>query len=150
MVKMILCPNCNKQTDPINPYCTNCGIKLSMDSDQLTGKFKDKIDSERASQTQYYVRAFLVLSIFIFVVSLIFAFSVSSKPVVDINAAYPMLSPDEDAISGYNLGDRINENTIDSVGATLSDFDYQSPDIADLDRIITEEDIKDDNESNKK
>ena len=146
MAKLIICPHCSKQTDPINPYCTNCGIKLSMDSEQLTGTLKDKFDAERESQTQYYVRAFLVLSIFIFVVSLIFAYSVSSKPVVDINAAYPMLSPDEDTISGYNLGDRVNENTIDSVGATFDDFDYQSPDIADLDRIITDEDIKEDKE----
>ncbi len=149
MAKLIICPHCSKQTDPINPYCASCGIKLSMDSDQLTGKLKDTIDSERASQTQYYVRAFLVLSIFIFVVSVIFAYSVSNRPVIDINTAYPMLSPDEESISDYNPGDKTNENTIDSIGGTLSDFDYQSPDIADLDKIIIDKDSKDDGKTDK-
>ncbi|MCD4658289.1 MAG: hypothetical protein K8S87_12210 [Planctomycetes bacterium] len=123
---------------------------MSLSSDQLTGTLKDTFDAERESQTQYYVRAFLVLSIFIFVVSMIFAFSVSSTPVIDIKAAYPMLSPSEDSISDYNLGDKVNEHTKDSVGMTLDDFDYHSPDYSDLNNIIDDDDIKEEDETDKK
>ena len=82
----------------------------------------------------------LVLVIFMFIAALLLAFSMSSEPVLDIEPAYPIVSPDDEAIDGYTPGDKVNSGVFDTIGFPMSDLEYSEDNM--IDDIIDEAEKK--------
>ncbi len=123
----IVCPLCNKETSSTAPYCVKCGKKIEITSDEIKDSLSTTIEAERDSYSRMYTRAFLVFSIFIFIVSMIFFISTNNQPRIDIEPEYPFASPPADAIEG---GDEFDKTLtpIDLIPLDSTDFPLDIPD----------------------
>ena len=142
MSSLIKCPHCDKNTDPSVPYCLNCGKEISTGAIEISEKFKKSISSEQQTQASLYIRGMMVFMIFVFVATLIFAYSVSSEPALDIKPAYPIVSPDDNEFENYKPGDHINIFETDSVGGLPGDYTFSDSGV--IDSIIDEKPPTDD------